>query len=392
MNGRDHTMPRPAGQLSPCADETKTELATPVGLSDSEAQERLTADGPNELPTAKPRGILAIAVEVAREPMFVLLVAAGSVYLVMGQLADALMLLGFVFVVMGITIVQERRTERALGALRDLSSPRALVVRGGRQLRIAGREVVRGDVVLVAEGDRIPADAILRRGMNLSVDESLLTGESVPVRKRASVAAQELQRPGGDDLPSLFAGTLVTSGQGTAEVLATGIRNELGRIGKALQRIEPEATPLQRETGRIVRTLAVVGLAACAVVVVAYAFTRGGDWQVWKEGLLAGIAMAMAILPASDKVDLSLLKQAAGASKTRLAREDEFKDKFPGCELGAMPPFGNLYGMEVFAAEALAADEEIVFSAGSHTELIRMAYKDFEHLVQPRIVKLTPAG
>jgi Ala-tRNA(Pro) deacylase len=102
--------------------------------------------------------------------------------------------------------------------------------------------------------------------------------------------------------------------------------------------------------------------------------------------------MAMAILPASEKVDLSLLKQAAGASKTRLAREDEFKDKFPECELGAMPPFGNLYGMEVFAAETLAAGEEIAFNAGSHTELIRMAYKDFERLVQPRIVKLTPAG
>ena len=333
MNGRDHTMPRPAGQLSPCADETKTELATPVGLSDSEAQERLTADGPNELPTAKPRGILAIAVEVAREPMFVLLVAAGSVYLVMGQLADALMLLGFVFVVMGITIVQERRTERALGALRDLSSPRALVVRGGRQLRIAGREVVRGDVVLVAEGDRIPADAILRRGMNLSVDESLLTGESVPVRKRASVAAQELQRPGGDDLPSLFAGTLVTSGQGTAEVLATGIRNELGRIGKALQRIEPEATPLQRETGRIVRTLAVVGLAACAVVVVAYAFTRGGDWQVWKEGLLAGIAMAMAILPEEFPVILTVFL-ALGA--WRISRSHVLTRRMPAIEtLGA---------------------------------------------------------
>ena len=219
------------------------ELTAQVGLSDSQAHERLTADGPNELPTAKPRGILAISVEVAREPMFVLLVAAGSVYLVMGQLGDALMLLAFVFVVMGITITQERRTERALEALRDLSSPRALVVRDGRQLRIAGREVVRGDLVLIAEGDRIPADAILRRDMNVSVDESLLTGESVPVRKRASTAARELQRPGGDDLPSLFAGTLVTSGQGAAEVLATGIRTELGRIGKALQRIEPEATP-----------------------------------------------------------------------------------------------------------------------------------------------------
>jgi len=101
--------------------------------------------------------------------------------------------------------------------------------------------------------------------------------------------------------------------------------------------------------------------------------------------------MAMAVLPASEKVNLSLLKQAAEASKVRLAREDEFRDKFPECELGAMPPFGNLYGMEVFAAETLAADEEIAFNAGSHTELVKMAYKDFERLVQPRVAKLTPA-
>ena len=155
-------MPQPASQSPSCARGEQTDLSRALGLSNCEAQRRLAADGPNELPTAKPRGILAIALEVAREPMFVLLVAAGSLYLVMGQLADALMLLGFVFVVMGITIVQERRTERALEALRDLSSPRALVVRAGRRLRIAGRDVVRGDVLLIAEGDRIPADAILR--------------------------------------------------------------------------------------------------------------------------------------------------------------------------------------------------------------------------------------
>ncbi|MBI4205667.1 MAG: YbaK/EbsC family protein [Betaproteobacteria bacterium] len=101
--------------------------------------------------------------------------------------------------------------------------------------------------------------------------------------------------------------------------------------------------------------------------------------------------LAMAVLPASQKVNLNLLKAAAGASEAELASEAEFKDKFPGCELGAMPPFGNLYGMEVFAAGALAADEEIAFNAGSHTELLRMTYKDFENLVQPRIVKLSPA-
>ena len=100
--------------------------------------------------------------------------------------------------------------------------------------------------------------------------------------------------------------------------------------------------------------------------------------------------MAMAILPGSEKVDLSLLKQAAEASKVRLAREDEFRDRFPGCELGAMPPFGNLYGMEVFASETLAADEEIAFNAGSHTELVKIAYKDFERLVQPKDARLAP--
>jgi Ala-tRNA(Pro) deacylase len=99
--------------------------------------------------------------------------------------------------------------------------------------------------------------------------------------------------------------------------------------------------------------------------------------------------MAMAVLPASCKVDFDLLKKAAGASTVGLASEQEFKNLFPECEIGAMPPFGNLYGMEVFVADALAEDEEIAFNAGSHTELIRLAYKDFERLVKPRIVKFS---
>ncbi len=164
--------------------------------------------------------MLAIAWEVVREPMFLLLVAAGSLYLLMGSPKDALLLLGFVFVIMGITIVQERRTEHALEALRNLSSPRALVIRDGKQQRIAGRDVVPGDIAIVAEGDRVPADAILRAGSSLSVDESLLTGESVPVRKMPSAGAKALDAPGGDDLPSLFSGTLVTAGQGVVEVKA----------------------------------------------------------------------------------------------------------------------------------------------------------------------------
>jgi Ca2+-transporting ATPase len=303
------------------------------GLSDLAARERLAVDGPNELPASKARGTLSIALEVARQPMFMLLVAAGTFYLMMGKPGDALVLLGFVFVVMGITVVQERRTERALDALRDLSSPRALVVRMGRQQRIAGREVVRGDILLLNEGDRVPADAVLRRSSDLSVDESLLTGESVPVRKMPSDNARELERPGGDDLPSIFAGTLITSGQGVAEVVATGVRTELGRIGNALQKIEPEATPLQKETGRIVRILAIAGLIACGIVAVGYAVTRGGAWQAWRDGLLAGIAMAMAILPEEFPVILTVFL-ALGA--WRISRSRVLTRRMPVIEtLGA---------------------------------------------------------
>jgi Ca2+-transporting ATPase len=303
-----------------------------TGLTEEEAARRLRSDGPNELPSGKPRRVLDIALEVAREPMFLLLVAAGSLYLAIGELADALMLLGFVFVVMGITIVQERRTERALDALRDLSSPRALVIRGAARRRIPGREVVRGDILLLSEGDRVPADAILRVSTSLSVDESLLTGESVPVRKVPG-ANDELDRPGGEDLASVFSGTLVTGGQGLAQVIATGAGTALGRIGKALQTIEAEPTPLQKETGKIVRKLAAIGLAACAVVVLAYATSRGGSWLAWKTGLLAGIAMAMALLPEEFPVILTVFL-ALGA--WRISRNRVLTRRMPVIEtLGA---------------------------------------------------------
>ena len=266
------------------------------GLTESCAAQRLREEGYNELPSSAQRSVLAIALEVVREPMFLMLVACGGLYMLMGELTDALMLLGFVFVVMGITIVQERRTERALEALKDLSSPRALVIRDGRQKRIAGRDVARGDMILLAEGDRVPADAMLLQGINLSVDESLLTGESVPVRKAPSPGAATMGPPGGDDLPFLYSGTLVTGGQGVGEVQRTGLRTELGKIGKAIQTVEPEQTLLQKETGRLVRYLAVVGLALCAIVVIAYALSRGNSADAWQQGLLAGITMAMATM------------------------------------------------------------------------------------------------
>lgn len=339
------------------------ELGGLAGLDERTASERLASEGRNELAGSRSRSVASIVLEVARQPMFVLLVAAGTLYLMMGKLGDALVLLAFVFVVMGITVVQERRTERALDALRDLSSPRAIVIRGGRRMRIASKDVVRGDVLLINEGERVAADAILRLSGSLSVDESLLTGESVPVRKAPSRVAQELERPGGEDTFCLFAGTLVTAGQGVAEVIRTGMRTELGRIGNALQRIEPEATSLQQETARVVRLLAIAGLIACAVVAVGYGLTRGGTWQVWREGLLAGVAMAMAVLPEEFPVILTVFL-ALGA--WRISRNRVLTRRMPVIEaLGAATVLcldktgtltQNRMALRVLASEAQMAD------------------------------------
>ena len=272
------------------------------GLTRTEVAKRLSEEGYNELPSTKPRSLLAIACEVIREPMFLLLISGGVIYLLLGDVQEALMLLAFVFVIIGITLYQERKTERALEALRDLSSPRALVIREGRQERIPGREVVRGDLIVLSEGDRVPADGMVLSAVNLSVDESLLTGESVPVRKSASEGEEGMSVPGGDDLPFVFSGTLVVQGFGIAEVRSIGSQTELGKIGRALQTITPEETILQKETGRFVRRLALVGLSLCAAVVILYGLTRSD----WLHGFLAGISLAMAVLPEEFPVVLTI--------------------------------------------------------------------------------------
>ncbi len=272
------------------------------GLTESEASDRLNREGYNELPSTRRRTVLTIALEVIREPMFLLLVACGVMYLLLGDVQEAMLLLSFVFVVMGITLYQERKTERALDALRDLSSPRALVVRGGVERRIPGREVVRGEILVLAEGDRVPADAVVVSCVNLSVDESLLTGESVPVRKSAAEGTPDVAEPGGDDLPFIYSGTMVVQGHGIARVGATGPRTQLGKIGKALQSIEQEKTMLQSETGRMVRLIGIAGGGLCALVIVAYGMTRGD----WLHGILAGITLAMALLPEELPVVLTI--------------------------------------------------------------------------------------
>lgn len=140
------------------------ESSTARGLSQAEAHRRLIQDGPNELPTRRSRGLLHTAFGVVREPMILLLVVAGAVYLVLGDREEALLLLGSIGLIVGIELYQEQKTEHALEALRDLSSPRALVVRDGEQHRIPGREVVRDDLLVLSEGDRVAADGVLLSG------------------------------------------------------------------------------------------------------------------------------------------------------------------------------------------------------------------------------------
>ena len=272
------------------------------GLTEQEALERLAQEGYNELPSTKRRTFFHILLEVIREPMFLMLIACGILYLLLGDAEEATMLMGFVIVIIGITFYQEQKTERALEALRDLSSPRALVIRDGIQMRIAGREVVRDDILLVAEGDRVPADAVLLSASNISVDESLLTGESIQVRKKRWDGTLDLGKPGGDDLPFIYSGTLIVKGQGIAQVRATGLHTEIGKIGKALQILEPEDTNLQRQTSRIVRNFAIIGLSLCAIVIIVFGITRGD----WLNGFLAGITLAMATLPEEFPVVLTI--------------------------------------------------------------------------------------
>ena len=304
----------------------KNEENLAQGLTEQEARERLAVDGFNELPSSKKRSVFHILFEVVREPMFLMLIACGLLYMFLGDHEEALMLMGFVGVIIAITFYQEQKTERALEALRDLSSPRALVIRDGVQQRIAGREVVRDDLVLLSEGDRIPADAVMLTCSNFSVDESLLTGESVPVRKKSWDGRLEMGRPGGDDLPFVYSGAMVVKGQGMAQVRATGSRTEIGKIGKALQILQPEDTNLQQQTAKIVRTFAAVGLALCALVVIVFGLTRGD----WLNGLLAGITLAMATLPEEFPVVLTIFL-ALGA--WRISQNHVLTRRVPAIEM-----------------------------------------------------------
>ncbi len=244
------------------------------GLTAEQVSKQLQEGGYNELPSQKKHGLFHILFDVIKEPMLILLLAAGIIYSFLGELSDALMLSTFVVFIVGITFYQQRKTERALDALRDLSSPRALVIRDGVQKRIAGREVVAGDIIILREGDRVAADAAILESVNLAVDESLLTGESVAVSKSVWDGKHLIsdEHPGGDNLPFVYSGTLINRGHGLAKVMATGVNTEMGKIGKSLQTVADEETNLRKETARLTKFFGVIGLGLCVATVAFYLF------------------------------------------------------------------------------------------------------------------------
>ncbi|HEX7453374.1 MAG TPA: HAD-IC family P-type ATPase, partial [Polyangiaceae bacterium] len=314
--------------MSASSREANTELR---GLTDTEVILRRKQYGLNELPTSGGRGLLVDILDLLREPMSLLLLACGGIYAAIGDRQEAFMLLGFVIFIMALTLFQERKTGRALAALRDLASPRALVIRNGERVRIAGRELVHDDLIALGEGDRVPADAVVLQASHMAVDESLVSGESVPVRKSVWDGALAFARPGGEDLPFLYAGTLIVGGAGIARVSATGPRTEIGRIGAALQmQSKAQETPLQAEARRLVVKLAWVGGALSLLAAFGYGIAKHDALG----GLLAGLTLAMAILPNEFPVVVTMFL-ALGA--WRLSRRKVLARRIPAVEsLGAV--------------------------------------------------------
>jgi P-type Ca2+ transporter type 2C len=271
------------------------------GLSADEAARRLKQFGPNRLPERARWLLLRLIGEVLREPMFLLLILAAGLYLVLGDATEGLFLAGMAIIAIGLVVVQRRRAEGVLKALGDLSAPRALVRREGGEVRIPSRAVVPGDILLLIEGDRVPADAVLIAVNNLTLDESLLTGESMPVGKRAGEPGA-LPPPGGEGLGFVFAGSLVVRGDGMALVLATGARTEMGRIGATLAGLPSTPTPMMAAVYRLAARLGFLALGFSTLVAALTYWQRG----IWSEALLGGIALAMSLMPEELPMVLSV--------------------------------------------------------------------------------------
>jgi Ca2+-transporting ATPase len=288
------------------------------GLSEEEAASRLARYGRNIVREPRSRALHQIIFGTLREPMFLLLLAAAALYLTIGDLAEGLFLTAGAMLSLGLVIFQDARSERALKALNALAEPQARVIRNGVTRSVPSGELVPGDIVLLGEGGRIPADSVLVDGDALEVDESALTGESSPSTKKpagAQLLSDELQPPGEAETSSLFAATLIVRGQGVARIVRTGTSTEVGRIGVELGEAVEEPTLVQRDVRRLVGIIGVLAVGFCLAVALVYGLLRGD----WLAGALSGLTLAISLVPEEFPMVLTIF-MALGS--LRLARHN----------------------------------------------------------------------
>ena len=260
-------------------------MHTQEGLTDQAVAERRLRYGFNDMPTSQSKSFWRIAREVLKEPMFALLIACGTLYMLIGDYREGIVQLTAIVLIILITFFQYRKNERALDALRALAAPKARVIRNGKEGVIAAREVVPDDVMVISEGSRIVADGHLIESLHVLVDEALLTGESMPVEKIANDQ--------GASTSEVYNGTLVVRGQGRVRVTAIGTATRFGQIGLSLSRLEAGETRLQGELRVLIRTLFIIGVSISMLVVLAFYLTR----LDFVQAMLNGLAASMSILP-----------------------------------------------------------------------------------------------
>jgi Ca2+-transporting ATPase len=342
------------------------EMDTLKGLTQSEALLRLGQYGPNALPMAQRRGLAQILLETMREPMFLLLLVAAVLYMVLGDFREGAFLLAGAGAAIGLVIFQEARSERALAALRDLAEPHARVYRDGVEQRVAVRDIVPGDLILIGEGERVPADGLLVGGDVLTVDESTLTGESAPVIKRRAEKGETFDaNPGAASSPYVFSATLSVRGQGIVRVFRTGARSTLGRIGASLAGIKHEPTPLQKSAGRIVAVLGLFAIAFCGVVALAYGVLRGD----WIGGALAGITVAIALIPEEFPMVLTVFLALGAwrlAAHRVLVRRSAVIEALGGATVLCVDKTGTLTENHMRVARLWTERGDVAVSDGAH--------------------------
>lgn len=304
-------------------------VTSPDGLPKEEAINRLAKHGPNRLPEARTRGPLVRFCYQFHNVLIYVLMSASAVTAMLGHWLDASVILGVVLVNAVIGFIQEGKAENALRAIRQMLSPNAMVIRDGRQLTIRAEELVPGDIVLLQSGDKVPADLRLLRVKGLQIQESVLTGESVAVEKITDPVA--LESVIGDRRCMAYSGTLVTHGQGSCVVVATGAQTEIGRISTLVSEVESVTTPLLRQMAQFSRwlTVAILGIA-----VITFAFGLLVRDYVVTEMFLAAISLAVAAIPEGLPAIMTITL-AIGVQ--RMARRNAIIRRLPAVEtLGAV--------------------------------------------------------